>query len=114
MQKRLYHNCAADLPLIDYHNHLNIDDLAADRNFNNLAELWITNDPYKHRAMRICGVDEKYITGKAEDFDKFKAWMPVLPKLIGNLLYDFITPSKLTSKSLLSSGIFEYFSFLCR
>lgn len=89
LSQRLYHECAKDLPLIDYHNHLSIDDFKADRRFSNLAELWIVSDPYKHRAMRICGVEEKYITGDVEDYEKFKAWMLALPKLIGNPLYDW-------------------------
>lgn len=87
LSKRLYHECAKHLPLIDYHNHLSVDDFAKNRNFRNLAELWIASDPYKHRAMRICGVEEQCITGEAEDYEKFKAWMSVLPKLIGNPLY---------------------------
>lgn len=85
----LFHECARDLPVIDYHNHLAIDDLAVDRNYGNIAELWLLSDPYKHRAMRICGIEEKYITGEAEAIDKFKAWMSVLPRLIGNPLYDW-------------------------
>lgn len=85
----LFHQCAKDLPVIDYHNHLSIGDLEEDRNFQNLAQLWVLSDPYKHRAMRICGVQEKYITGEAEDYEKFKAWMAALPKLIGNPLYDW-------------------------
>jgi glucuronate isomerase len=89
LSKRLYHECAKNFPLIDYHNHLCVDDFRADRKFSNLAELWIVSDPYKHRAMRICGVEEKYITGEAEDYEKFKAWMSVIPKLIGNPLYDW-------------------------
>ena len=86
---RLYHECAKNLPLIDYHNHLCVDDFSTDKKFSNLAELWIVSDPYKHRAMRICGVEEKYITGEADDYEKFKAWMSVMPKLIGNPLYDW-------------------------
>lgn len=85
----LFHECAEELPIIDYHNHLAIDDLAADRNYRNIAELWLLSDPYKHRAMRICGIEEKCITGEAEDIEKFKAWMSVLPRLIGNPLYDW-------------------------
>jgi glucuronate isomerase len=89
LSRRLYHERAKDLPLIDYHNHLSVDDFAADRKFRNLAELWIISDPYKHRAMRICGVEERAITGEAEDYEKFEAWMSVLPKLVGNALYDW-------------------------
>lgn len=89
LSQNLFHGCAKTLPIIDYHNHLSVEDLAADRRYQNLAQLWLLNDPYKHRAMRICGVEERLITGDAADFDKFKAWMSVLPGLIGNPLYDW-------------------------
>lgn len=89
LSRRLYHECAEPLPVIDYHNHLNIRELAEGKNYSNLARLWLISDPYKHRAMRICGVDERYITGDASDYDKFKKWMAVLPRLIGNPLYDW-------------------------
>ena len=87
--QRLYHECAEKLPIIDYHNHLCVSDLAEDKQFKNLAELWIAADPYKHRAMRILGVDEKYITGDGEDYDKYMAWMDTLAQLQGNPLYDW-------------------------
>lgn len=89
LSQRLFHECAQRLPVIDYHNHLNVHDLAGRRSFQNLAQLWLTGDPYKHRAMRICGVAEKYITGEASELEKFDAWMCTLPKLIGNPLYDW-------------------------
>lgn len=85
----LYHECAEALPVIDYHNHLNVIDLAGKRKFENLTQLWLIGDPYKHRAMRICGVAEKYITGEASEYEKFEAWMKTLPKLLGNPLYDW-------------------------
>lgn len=89
LSRRLYHGCAEKLPVIDYHNHLNIRELAEGTNYPDLARLWLISDPYKHRAMRICGVDEFYITGGASDYDKFRKWMSVLPRLIGNPLYDW-------------------------
>lgn len=89
LSQKLYYECAEKLPIIDYHNHLSISDLAKDRTYKNLAELWIIPDPYKHRAMRILGVDETYITGKSEDYDKYIAWMDTLAKLQGNALYDW-------------------------
>ena len=89
LSRRLYHGCAEKLPVIDYHNHLNIKELAEGTNYPDLARLWLISDPYKHRAMRICGVDEFYITGGASDYDKFRKWMSVLPRLIGNPLYDW-------------------------
>ena len=75
------------LPIVDYHNHLSFEDIKANKRFTNIYDLWIKPDPYKHRAMRMCGVSEKYITGDALDFEKFKAWCSVVPKLIGNPLY---------------------------
>lgn len=89
VSRRLYHECAAELPIIDYHNHLCVADLAGGRKYENLAQLWVVSDPYKHRAMRICGVEEKYITGGAADYEKYEAWMSTLPRLIGNPLYDW-------------------------
>lgn len=85
---RLY-DAVKDLPLIDWHNHLPIGDLAANRSYRDLAELWVASDPYKHRAMRICGVSEKQITGPASAYEKFEAWSRVLPQLAGNPLYDW-------------------------
>jgi len=89
LSKRLYHECARNLPIIDYHNHLAISDIADNRVFENIAQLWIISDPYKHRAMRILGVAEKYITGDSSDFEKFEAWYKSLPRLIGNPLFDW-------------------------
>lgn len=89
LSQRLYHECAKSLPIIDYHNHLDVNDLAADRKFDDLAQLWLLSDPYKHRAMRICGIEERYITGDALPYEKFCKWMEVLPRLIGNPLYDW-------------------------
>ena len=77
----------SNLPIIDFHNHLNVSDLQGDRRFSDITELWIASDPYKHRAMRILGVDEFYITGNAGNYDKFLKWMESLPMLIGHPLY---------------------------
>jgi len=85
--KRLYREVAAALPVIDFHNHLAAADLAEDRRFGDLCELWVAPDPYKHRAMRICGVPERLITGDAAPEEKFRAWAETLPKLAGNPLY---------------------------
>lgn len=89
MARRLYEEVAAELPLIDYHNHLNVSDIASAHRFDDVAELWLLSDPYKHRAMRICGVDEYYITGGADRFEKFSAWCRVYPQLMGGPLYDW-------------------------
>ena len=85
LAKELYSR-ASSLPLIDYHNHLSIPALAENRTELDPAALWLTCDPYKHRAMRICGVEEKYITGDTDAFDKFRAWCAVYPRLAGNPL----------------------------
>lgn len=76
-----------DLPVIDFHNHLSVSDLTGNRQYENIAQLWIVSDPYKHRTMRICGVEEHYITGGASDKEKFMAWCSIFPKIIGNPLY---------------------------
>lgn len=89
LARKLFHDCAKTLPIIDYHNHLQWHDLYTDRQYQNLAELWLLSDPYKHRAMRICGVEEKYITGDAGEYEKFRAWMKTLPRLVGNPIYDW-------------------------
>ena len=85
--RQLYHQHAASQPIIDYHSHVDAGDLAADRSFTNLAQLWVTSDPYKHRAMRIAGVPEAFITGPASDEEKFLRWADTVPQLLGNPLY---------------------------
>ena len=89
LARRLYEEVARDLPIIDYHNHLNVADLLSDRKFENITQMWISVDPYKHRAMRILGVPERYITGDATDYEKFEKWYQGLPRLAGNALYDW-------------------------
>lgn len=85
----LYESVAKELPIIDYHNHLAVQDVLSDRKFENITQLWIATDPYKHRAMRILGVPEHFITGDASDFEKFEKWYGCLPRLAGNALYDW-------------------------
>ncbi|MCC6354351.1 MAG: glucuronate isomerase [Verrucomicrobiae bacterium] len=87
MARRLYHGVAEGLPIIDFHNHLDAGDLADDRVYENLARLWVLNDPYKHRAMRIAGVPERFITGDASDGEKFDAWAATVPQTLGNPLF---------------------------
>ena len=77
----------ADLPIIDYHNHLNPVDLANNRRYENLTQLWLSLDPYKHRLMRINGVPEEQITGAAPDREKFQRWAETLPRALGNPLF---------------------------
>ena len=83
---RLY-EAVKNLPIIDYHNHLSVSDIREDKRYFDIYELWVKPDPYKHRAMRMCGVEEKYITGHGSDPDKFRKWCETLPKLVGNPLY---------------------------
>lgn len=85
--RRLYHEFAAGLPIVDYHNHLDPRELADDRQFENLTQLWTAADPYKHRAMRIAGVPERLITGAATDREKFDAWAATVPQTLGNPLF---------------------------
>lgn len=85
--KRLYHEFAKNQPIIDYHCHLNPVDIKNNKKFTNLTEIWLKGDHYKWRAMRTLGVDEKYITGDADDYDKFLAWAKCVPQTIGNPLY---------------------------
>lgn len=85
--KLLYHNFAAKLPIIDYHCHLSADQIAEDSNFENLTQIWLYGDHYKWRAMRANGIDEKYITGNASDFEKFEKWAETVPYTLRNPLY---------------------------
>ncbi len=83
----LYHNFAKDMPIIDYHCHLNPADIANDRKFNNISEIWLAGDHYKWRAMRACGVDEKYCSGNAPAKEKFIKWAETVPSTLRNPLY---------------------------
>ena len=85
--KQLFHDYAKDMPVIDYHCHLPPDEIAGNTKFENLTQIWLKGDHYKWRAMRTCGVDEKYITGNASDWEKFKAWADTVPKTLRNPLY---------------------------
>lgn len=87
--KRLYEKYAKALPIIDFHNHISAADLRTNRQFKTLTEIWITPDPYKHRLMRICGVEEYYITGKATDEEKFEKFCEIFHLLAGNPVYDW-------------------------
>jgi glucuronate isomerase len=85
--RTLYGEYARDLPIYDYHCHLPPDEIAFDRQFANLSQIWLAGDHYKWRAMRTNGVDERFITGDASDRDKFQAWAETVPATIGNPLY---------------------------
>lgn len=85
--KKLYHEYAEDMPIIDYHCHINPQEICEDRKFDNITQVWLGGDHYKWRQMRSNGVDEKYITGDASDREKFQKWAETLELLIGNPLY---------------------------
>lgn len=83
----LYHEYAAKLPIIDYHNHLVPRNISENEMFENISQVWIAGDHYKWRAMRTMGVDEKYITGNASDEEKFHVWAKTVPHTMRNPLY---------------------------
>ena len=85
--KDLYNNHAKRMPIIDYHCHIIPEEIAKDKRFSTITELWLSADHYKWRLMRAAGIEEKYITGDASDEEKFKKWAFVLGRAIGNPLY---------------------------
>ena len=85
--KKLFHDFAKDMPIIDYHCHLPVQQIADDINFENLTQVWLYGDHYKWRAMRTNGIDESYITGNKSDFEKFEKWAETVPYTLRNPLY---------------------------
>ena len=85
--RRLYHTFAAPEPILDYHNHLPPQDIAGNRQFKNLFEIWLEGDHYKWRAMRANGVPERLITGDAAPLEKFQAWAATVPHTLRNPLF---------------------------
>ena len=85
--RRLYREYAASQPILDYHCHLSPEDIAEDRRFNDLFEIWLEGDHYKWRAMRANGVEERYCTGNAAPYEKFAAWAATVPHCLRNPLY---------------------------
>ncbi len=85
--QRLYHQFAVSEPILDYHCHLPPKDIAENRRFNDLFEIWLEGDHYKWRAMRANGIDEKFITGSATPREKFMAWAKTVPQTMRNPLY---------------------------
>ena len=85
--RRLYHEVAARLPIIDYHCHLPPDQIAHNHRFRSITELWLDGDHYKWRAMRANGVSERFCTGDASDWEKFEAWAATVPATLRNPLY---------------------------
>ncbi|MBD2801599.1 glucuronate isomerase [Xenorhabdus sp. M] len=85
---RLYHDYAAMMPIYDYHCHLNPKEIAQNRRFDNLSQIWLESDHYKWRAMRSAGIDEMLITGpESRDYEKYLAWARTVPMTVGNPLY---------------------------
>src|SRR6202166_4882587 len=85
--RRFYHQFAASQPILDYHCPLSPQDIAENRRFGNLFEIWLEGDHYKWRAMRANGVAEKYITGDAPPYEKFVDWARTVPYTLRNPLY---------------------------
>lgn len=85
--EKLYHEYAKNMPIVDYHCHINPKEIAEDKKFRNITEVWLGGDHYKWRQMRSNGVDEYFITGGASDWEKFEKWAETLEKAIGNPLY---------------------------
>lgn len=85
--QKLYHDYAKPLPIIDYHCHINPQEIAEDRKFENITQVWLGGDHYKWRQMRSNGVPERYITGDATDREKFQKWAETLEMAVGNPLY---------------------------
>jgi len=85
--RKLYHDFAVEMPIIDYHCHLPVQQIADDVNFENLTQIWLYGDHYKWRAMRANGVDESYCTGNKSDWEKFEKWAETVPYTLRNPLY---------------------------
>lgn len=85
--RELYHDYAEKLPIIDYHCHISPREIAEDWQFDNMTQVWLEADHYKWRQMRSNGVEERYITGDASDYEKFLKWAETLERAIGNPLY---------------------------
>lgn len=87
--QQLYHQYAEKMPIVDYHCHLNPQEIAEDKEFENITQMWLYGDHYKWRLMRNCGVDEAYVTGNAGDKEKFLKWAEVLERCVGNPIYQW-------------------------
>src|SRR6185295_12946964 len=83
----LYHEYAKREPILDYHCHLPPREIAEDARFANLTQIWLNGDHYKWRAMRANGVNERFITGQASDWEKFEKWAQTVPQTLRNPLY---------------------------
>jgi glucuronate isomerase len=85
--RTLYHEYAKQMPIIDYHCHLPPDQIAEDKSFENLAQIWLYGDHYKWRAMRTNGINEAYCTGDKSDYEKYEQWAATVPYTMRNPLY---------------------------
>ena len=85
--RKLYHEYAADMPIYDFHCHLSPAEIAENKQYTSITDVWLGGDHYKWRVMRAAGVAERYITGDAEPREKFMKWAEVVPQCIGNPLY---------------------------
>ena len=85
--KMLYHKYAEHMPIIDYHCHLQPVEIAENKEFEDLGEMWLRGDHYKWRCMRTFGIDEEYITGDASYCEKYMKFAEILPQLVGNPIY---------------------------
>jgi len=85
--QRLYHQCAAPQPILDYHSHLSAADIARNRRFETLFDIWLEGDHYKWRAMRANGIAERFCTGSVSPREKFLAWARTVPYTLRNPLY---------------------------
>ncbi|HOO68804.1 MAG TPA: glucuronate isomerase [Bacteroidales bacterium] len=115
--RRLYHDYARELPIIDFHCHLDPTEIARDRQFENMTRVWLNGDHYKWRAMRANGIDERFITGtETTDWEKFEKWAQTVPYTMRNPLYHW-THMELKSafgiKELLNSESAERIYLQC-
>jgi glucuronate isomerase len=85
--KQLYHDFAKEMPIIDYHCHISPQEIAENKKFDNLFQIWLAGDHYKWRAMRANGISEDYITGNKSDKEKFLKWAETVPRTLRNPLY---------------------------
>lgn len=88
--QKLYHDYAKDQPIFDYHCHLSPKEIAQNRQFDDLTEIWLEGDHYKWRAMRTAGVEERFITGNASNKEKYQMWAKTVPLCLGNPLYHWV------------------------
>ncbi len=87
--RTLYHDYAEPMPVVDYHCHLSPKEIAEDRRWENMTEVWLSGDHYKWRQMRSNGVDEKYCTGEAAAYEKFLKYAETMEQMLRNPLYDW-------------------------